>query len=374
MIRRFESTVAGPAERGEEFGSRHASEIARTVDAYRWLFEIRRAEFGGPPTDVDGLARRALERIEEYSPDLAQEIRGIAGGAGVPVTDLGALNARTEILAVIDRTAGFPGPDECSAVVSLGDEHTEPAAVQTWDWYADMADNWLEWTIPLPEGRRVVTVTEYGIVGKIGVNSAGVGLLFTMMHHRDDGADIGVPVHAIARRILEVADSVDAGMALAADGRTSASTSLTLVGARRAGKRATTAELWPGGPGFVEPTPEGLLVHTNHFLSDPARAGDVSPYTTSDTRVRYAALRRRLDPYRGRADTAQILAAMNDHEGGVCCHPDPEFQTEPYFGTLATVSLDLVSGSLTTTPNGPCAAATAAILSDSAQPVRPTGV
>ena len=368
MIRRFESTVAGPAERGEEFGSRHAMEIARTVDAYRWLFGL------GPPVDVEGLGRRALERVETFSPDLAQEIRGIAGGAGLPVAHLGALNARTEILAVIGRATGFPGPDECSAVVSLGDEDAEPAAVQTWDWYADMAGNWFEWTIPLPDGRRVVTVTEYGILGKIGVNSAGIGLLFTMLHHRDDGVDMGVPVHAIARRILEVADTVDAGLALASSSWTSASTSLTLVGARRAGKRATTAELWPGGPGLVEPTPEGLLVHTNHFLSDPARAGDISPYTTSDTRVRYAALRRRLDPLRGRADTAQILAAMDDHEGGVCCHADPDVQTEPYYATLATVSLDLASGGLTTTPNGPCAAPSATIRSASAQPVRPAGV
>jgi isopenicillin-N N-acyltransferase-like protein len=367
VIHRFESTVASPVDRGEEFGSRHATEIARTLDAYRHLFSARGADVDVPPTDVDRLGRRALERIEAFSPDLAEEIRGMAGGAGVPVSQLAALNARTEILAVIDRAAGRPGPDECSAVVSLGEPDAEPAAAQTWDWYADLADGWFEWTIPLPDGRRLVTVTEYGIVGKIGVNSTGVGLLFTMLHHRDDGADMGVPVHAIARRILEVADGVDAGLAMAAPARTSASTSLTLVGARRAGKRATTVELWPGGPGQVEPTPEGLLVHTNHFLSDPARAGDLTPYTTSDTRLRHEALRRRLDPLGGRAGMPEILAAMNDHEGGVCCHPDPSVDLEPYIATLATVILDVAAGSLTTHANGPCQV-------DGAQRLRAAGV
>jgi isopenicillin-N N-acyltransferase-like protein len=340
--------VADARQRGEEFGAHHADQVARTVEDYRRFFNA------GAPLDPHRLGSRALERIEAFAPELAEEIRGIAGGAGLPASHVAAINARTEILAVRDRAVTEFGRRECSVVVCLGDVEAEPVAVQTWDWYAEMASNWLEWTIPFPDGRRVVTLTEYGIVGKIGVNRDGVGVLFTMLHHRDDGADIGVPVHVVARRILDRATTVAAGLELARSASTSASTSVTLVGARRAGKAAVSVELWPGGPGHVGPSAEGLLVRTNHFLSEPARHGDLSPYSISDTRVRYAALRRGLQHYGGRATAEQVLAVMNDHTGRVCGHPDPLADPGPLHATLATISIDLAAGGLTTYAGGPC--------------------
>lgn len=348
MIRQFVSTVADPTERGEEFGAHHADQVARTVEEYWRFFRTR------GPIDPIPLGARALDRVEAFAPELAQEIRGIAGGAGLPASHIAALNARTEIIAVLDRAAGMPGDHECSVVVCLGGPEDEPVAVQTWDWYTDMAENWLEWTIPFPDGRRVVTLTEYGIVGKIGANRNGVGVLFTMLHHGDDGIDVGVPVHVIARRILDTAATVEAGLEVAGAASTSASTSVTLVGARRAGKAAVSVELWPGGPGQVGPTAEGLLVRTNHFLSDPARRGDLSPFSPSDTLARFLVLRQGLRPYRGRATAEQVLAVMNDHTGGVCCHPDPLSGPGPYHATLATVSLDLAAGGITTYAGGPC--------------------
>jgi len=346
VIRRFTSTVAGPAARGEEFGAHHATEVASTVDAYRRVL--------APAGPIDVLGTAALNRIEEFSPALAEEVRGIAGGAGVPASHLAAVNARTEILAIAARSMGTAAPSECSAVVCLGDDDDEPVAAQTWDWYPELADNWLEWTIPHPDGRRVVTVTEHGIVGKIGINGYGVGLLLNILHHRTDGAGVGVPVHVVARHILDAAQTVHSGLTTAASARVSASSTITLVGSRKAGKTAVSTELWPDGPGHALPTPDGLLVHTNHFLSDPARLGDLKPVTAPDTLVRYEVLRRRLHRYGGRADADQVLAAMADHTGGVCCHPDPLATDGPTYATLATIRLDFAAGAVVTHAGGPC--------------------
>jgi isopenicillin-N N-acyltransferase like protein len=345
VIRRFTSSVAGPAERGEEFGSCHAAQIESTVDAYRRIL--------APAGPLHELGADALRRIEEFSPDLAAEVRGIAGGAAVPASHVAAVNARTEILAIAARATGAAMANECSAVVCLGDDDAEPIAVQTWDWYPELANDWLEWTIPHPDGRQVVTVTEYGIVGKIGVNGYGVGVLFNILHHRADGAGVGVPVHVVARHILDTAPVVHSGLSVAASARVSASSTITIVGGRRAGKTAISAEVWPDGPGYALPNPDGLLVHTNHFLSDPARLGDLKPVEAPDTLVRYEVLRRRLHRYAGRADAEQILDVMADHTGGVCCHPDP-LAEGPTYATLATVQLNLADGTVTTYPGGPC--------------------
>jgi len=350
MTRTFTSAVAEPAARGYEFGAVHAREVATTVAAYRRLFA------GAYAADVDlgSMGVIALARIDAWAPELGEEIRGIASGAGIPVEHVAAINARTEIIAMLRRDLPVP-VQECSAVVAVPPSGGVAVAAQNWDWYTEFADNWLEWTIPHADGRRVSTLTEYGIVGKIGVNDAGLGVLFTMLHHRDDGHDIGVPVHVVARRVLDQARAVGEGRAICASATPSASTSVTMV----AGGEAVSVELWPGGPGFAGPDAHGVLVRTNHFLTDPARDGDEVPAEAPGTLTRYDTLRRILSgaasPATGRDVTPDdVVAALCDHTGGVCSHPLAEEPADLRHGTLATVVLDLAAGGLVTRVGPPC--------------------
>jgi isopenicillin-N N-acyltransferase-like protein len=332
VTRTFTSTPLEPAERGYEFGRTLAGQVESTVDSYLALF----AERGGPAGLVESLGTAALERIEAWAPELAAEIRGMAAGSGVPVARLAAVNARTEVLAHL----GGTGRGECSTVVGPG------VAVQNWDWYATMAGNWLEWTIPHPDGRRLTTMTEYGIVGKIGVNSLGVGTLFNVLHHELDGRGMGVPVHVVARRILDTAGSVSDGLWLCTSARQlgfSASTSITIVDSTR----VVAAELWPGGLGLVPPGPDGLFMRTNHFLSAPASDGDRWADHGEDTLPRLAELHRRL---RGPVGPAEVLDALRDHGSGLCCHSGPDES----HATLATVALDLPGRRLRVTAGQPC--------------------
>jgi isopenicillin-N N-acyltransferase-like protein len=346
MTRTFTSAVAEPTARGYEFGAVHAREVANTVAAYRRLF----AGLYAADVDLGSVGARALGRIDAWAPELGEEVRGIASGAGIPVEHIAAINARTEIIAMLRRDLRVP-VRECSAVVAVPRSDGVAVAAQNWDWYTDFADNWLEWTIPHADGRRVSTLTEYGIVGKIGVNDAGLGVLFTMLHHRDDGDDIGVPVHVVARRVLDRARAVGEGRAICASAATSASTSVTMV----AGGEAVSAELWPGGPGFAPPDAHGVLVRTNHFLTDPARDGDEVPGEAPGTLTRYDTLRRMISGGAGPGVTPDdVVAALCDHTGGVCSHPLAEEPADLRHGTLATVVLDLAAARLVTTVGPPC--------------------
>jgi isopenicillin-N N-acyltransferase like protein len=355
MTRRFTSTVAEPYSRGLEFGKSHAAAIGTTVADYLRLFALKRNDAARVPADlpaeVDRLGAAALDRIAAWAPELAAEIRGIAVGAGVAVERIAAINARTEILAALQAV----GADECSTVVTVGT--ATPVAMQNWDWYVAMAGNWLQWTIPHPDGRMVTTVTEYGVVGKIGMTERGLGTMFNILHHRDDGTgDIGVPVHVIARRILDTAtDVTDALRTCESAFATglSASTSITIVD-RNA---AVMAELWPGGVGRVHPDPDGLLVRTNHFLSAPACAGDTGPDSDSDTLQRYAFLRGRLEGRAGELDRAEVFDALAEDTSGVCCHPLPDEHPALSHSTLATVMLDAHNASLHVSDGSPCLAA-----------------
>ena len=197
MIREFTSPPDSARVRGRNFGEIHRAEIVRTVGIYRELFN----EAAGSSLDTHGLGLEALDAISEFSPALADEIEGIAEGAGLDVATVAALNARTEIFAWID--AAYRG--ECSTIVALRHSGQSPIAVQTWDWHSELADCWFIWTIESTDGRAFSTLTEYGIVGKIGVNSSGIGVHLNILHHRDDGGPMGVPVHVVARSVLESA-------------------------------------------------------------------------------------------------------------------------------------------------------------------------
>jgi isopenicillin-N N-acyltransferase-like protein len=345
--RHFRSTVTEPAQRGREFGARHASEIRRSLELYDALF----ARVAGRAVDTMTLGAEALAQIEAFSAALSKELRGMAEGADIEPARLAALNARTEILARL----GAQARGECSTVVRIDPWSATALAVQTWDWYAEFAAQWLVWEIPQADGGRVTTVTEFGILGKAGVNSRGLGLLFNILHHRRDGGAFGVPVHVLARALLERSADINQALQIAHATRVSASSCMTLVSACDGASVAVAVEVHPGGPALVFPDGEGLLVHTNHFLAPAARADDLEPALYPDTQIRHDLLRRRM---RGQPATrAAALSAMRSHLGSiaaVCCHPDPALPPAGQYATLATVVLDLAAGTLEALPGGPC--------------------
>jgi isopenicillin-N N-acyltransferase-like protein len=348
VTRRFRSTATSPYDRGAEFGKAHNVQVANSVAAYQRLFDAA----AGAPVNLAHWGALAFNRITEYAPALAEEVTGIADGSGLPVTSVAAINARTEVLAAVGATA-----NECSTVVRLRADRA-PVAVQAWDWYAELVDLWLVWEIPHAHGGRTTTVTEYGIVGKIGVNDRGLGIHFNILHHRDDGAGIGVPVHVLARTILDEARDLNQALTRAAQAPVSASTSLTLVATAGTESAAVSVELNPLGVGYALPDANGLLVHTNHFLSSPANLGDTELRNGPDTVLRYDMLRRALA---GRADVSvdDALTALSSHllgGGATCCHVDPSLPPAARFQTLATVVLDVAGGTLAVHPGGACTA------------------
>ena len=343
----FTSTALPPRERGVELGRRFGREVTDTVGSYRRLFETRATG----PFDVDLWSERAWQAIQRVAPGHAEEIAGIADGAGLTVQQVASVNARTEILVAANPT----GQTECSAVVSLPPGRP-PVAVQTWDWYDALSDNWLTWTIPHPDGRVVQTVTEFGMLAKIGVNDRGVGVLLTMLHHGNneravaDGR-IGYPVHLLSRTVLDDAGSVEDAVRIASAAVTSASTSLTIADDRGG---VVSVELFPGGPGLVKPV-GGMLVRTNHFLSDAGRDGCLASTIGVSTELRRAHL---VDAFARHMlhDAHDVLAAMTHHlpDGGVCRHPDTDTDPVLWHRTLATVAVDTAGRTLHVRPDGPC--------------------
>ncbi|HET6831697.1 MAG TPA: C45 family peptidase [Solirubrobacterales bacterium] len=347
-IPRLQITAADPHARGLELGTSLRERIGATWAGYERLFMAS----GAAPSLQRSVGERSLERAREWAPPLAAEIDGIAAGAGLERWQAGALNARTEVLAA----AGAVTVGECSTFVIVPPaEGGPPRTIQTWDWYEHLRDAMLLVELGPRPGHTVRLFTEAGIVGKVGVNGAGLGLHFNILHHAADGGEPGVPVHVVARRVLDDAASVEEATELARSAPVSASTVLTVVAWDGERASARCLELSPAGLGVLDPDAAGVLLHTNHFL-DPALARGEQPTDfDSTTRGRLESLAQRIGALRAATGADARATALVDHESGICCHAGDDPPPDQRSATLATISLDVAAGHVHAHPGGPCA-------------------
>jgi isopenicillin-N N-acyltransferase-like protein len=217
-----------------------------------------------------------------------------------------------------------------------------------------MRANWFVWTFPTAGGGRVTTLTEYGVLAKIGVNDAGLGVMLNMLHHRADEQRgeprIGFPVHVLLRTLLEDCTSVDEARDLVRSMSFSASSALTVVDR---GGDAASFETFPEGVGEVKPE-AGLLVRTNHFVSAEGEAGCLGGVLDDNSWVRRDHLLATLGD-RPPASAGDVHAALTHHEdaGPICRHaPEPDDLLAT--ATLATATLDVEHGELAVLRGGPC--------------------
>ena len=330
-------------ERGLGFGEAMRDAVHGTVSAYERLFL---EASGADSTAVRRFGERVGEHLRAEHPDAHEEIAAIARGAGVDEALLMAVNARTELLAGV-------APPECSAIGVLPERsggHTLLA--QNWDWHPDLRESVVLWTVVEPDGRWLVTMTEAGMLAKIGLNSRGLGLCVNILGSSADGGPGGVPVHVLMRLVLQQCADVAAAGALLEANEASGSSCFN-VGSPGA---LASYEVSPAGVARIEPE-DGVLLHTNHFLEPPGHAEDVHRRDSPSTLARLEELERRVRRAPGQRDAAAVKDALRSHDAGpnaVCCH-DPE--NERYADrteTLVSVCLDLEELRFDISEGAPC--------------------
>jgi isopenicillin-N N-acyltransferase like protein len=333
-----------PADRGLRFGRAQARAVANTAAVYRRIFDEDR---GLGPSDIGERGREAQARIAAFRPALAEEIEGIAAGAGQAPELLFAINARTELLA----GGQVAGTGECSTVAVLDAERRSGVLAQNWDFHPDLAASRVVWTVAHADGRSHTTFTEAGIVAKVGTNSDGVALAMNFLATERDGGLDGVPVHVLCRAVLEEASTLAAARELITATPRSASVCLTVAGPDGDGRIAASAfELWPGGTLELEASERCWLAHTNHFLAAvAARDTLVEGPSGPSTRGRMERLAATLEGD-GAPDTEAIVELLTSRGGPglqpIFCADDPAVPWLVRCATLATLVFEVPSGRL----------------------------
>jgi isopenicillin-N N-acyltransferase-like protein len=345
--------VSGAArERGQQHGHLAKARIARSIATYARLFAYCGIDWHG----AQRLGAGYRDVIGDLDTGLLAEIEGIASGAGRNVDEILALNARTEILppsypgeahpdlskiAAANAKQGVADWGECTAIAVKPAESTTGTTLlaQNWDWLGAQRAALVLLRVRNADGASCLTLTEAGMLAKIGLNHRGFGVCLNILRSTDDGTHPGVPVHVLLRALLE-RDSVADAVAFAS--KLSFGASSNVLCADAAGDTAAL-EFSPRGLEVVRGA-DAALCHTNHFLAPAAAAYQASLASSLSTVPRLARITALAAAHQGKFSPADLQRMLRDEADGtlsICRRPDPSFAPEARIETVASVVMDL---------------------------------
>jgi isopenicillin-N N-acyltransferase like protein len=351
-------TVEGDAHTcGLAHGARFSREIAQNVESYFRRFAAsglgREAAFAE--------AERWREAIAALNAPYAEEMRGIADGAGQSESAIALLNARYELaFTLFGREAMRQellevGADGCTTFGLMpwvtADGHTWLG--QNWDWLAAIHGCTFVMRARRNDRPSLVCLTEAGIPGgKMGVNECGIALVENGLASSNDGSDpYRKPFHVRCREVLD-ADHFEEALRPAMESPRTCSANF-VIGA--AGGPVCDLETSPKDASRIDPT-DGIVTHSNHFLT-PGHGESLLEKISPNTLFRADRLRRLLAAHGDCISFSHMRVAASDHDGapyGICRHPDETQPNTKRTMTVGAVLIDLESRTMHVANGPPC--------------------
>lgn len=310
-------------EAGLQHGRMLSAEIRESAEL-RVQGCIRASQQAGQELSRDGILRLAslhLRFVEDYTPGLFQEVKGIAEGAGMSPEEIFIVSGYTDFVDVVRRSAGSAVAWGCSAFFA------DPSATrgqdtlmgQTWDMFAEAEKTVIGMRIRIDDEPELVTLAYPGCVGMMGMNSMGVGV--TGNNLRPTDAQPGVPWTFLCRKVLTTGNAEEAARALT-EAPLCSGHNFIVGDAQGVGVDIETTGAKYGRFDISEPT----FVHTNHY-THPSLLSLAEPLDPMGCTVeRECRLDSLLRSERGNVDVSSVQRAFRDHEGkprSVCSHDYP---------------------------------------------------
>ena len=313
-----------PKEIGLAHGKALQERIKKTIAFYKTIFKKE-------DTLILQQAAHFQKVITKTFPQYAEEIEAIAEGAELDPLWIYALNARTEILSF--------GTQECTVA------YFKEGAIlgENWDWAETLESLAVLLKITRPDGHTILMMTEPGIIGKIGLNSAGLGVTLNLLEY--PAKLDGVPIHVMLRAILDSSSLAEAQSVILR--APSGKASNVLLG--DAEGNSLDVE-FAGKDVYRLNPPDPLFVHTNHYLgpSFPKKENLASSY------VRYERAAELSKELAGKtvAEMKQLLLDQENKELPICRPYLPSRYTSSV-GTICSIVMDLPKREMHITKGSP---------------------
>jgi isopenicillin-N N-acyltransferase like protein len=314
-------------ERGRAHGEILRDRIADALE--RWDAEVGE-RMGIPAAEhVAGLlgATRFLPAVESATPELLEEVRGIAEGAAVSFERILAYNLMDEEWWYSQARGRRHA---CSLIAVAGDGGRGAILAQNMDLPAVMDGGQTILRSTAPDASWTVVLTAAGMIGLTGCNSDGLGVCvntLSMLHHTADG----LPVAFVLRGLLERRSLAGAETFLHTVPHASGQHYAVGSGEDVAGFEASAGGVVASDGG------SGRFWHTNHPLAsrdvDPA---DDDPAGSADSHMRLARLAETAPGVESIAGCEELLA---DKRAPLCVAPEAGH----HWLTFGSITMELSS-------------------------------
>lgn len=299
---------------GYQHGHQLASQIEDTIEFYARLF-------GRKQQDIFAMAKHFQRVIGGFKPEYTTEIEALAAAAQINPSWIYALNARSEILNSLAL--------ECTAVFF----QRTGLLGQNWDWSQYMERLVRLVTLKPASGPVIKMLTEPGIIGKIGMNSEGLGVCLNILSCAKPTR--GVPIHILLRSILDSGDlrEVRTWIERAGAGRASN----IMLGF----ENGESLDIEFAGDEQFELPRVAVQLHTNHYFGGQVAAGGLQLESSLTRYQRAEAMAAGLIEH----DLEEMKGLLTDQsaaEASICSHYHAH-ELLGNCGTVCTLIMDLKS-------------------------------
>jgi len=338
-----------PYEQGRQHGVALRDEITHNLAVY---YERLLTEGHLEADEVRWRTAHYLPLLESF-PAYFEAVRGVADASHEELIDLVMLNVRYELLYYQYSILPVGSPDGCTSFATLPSATTNGHLLigEDWDWIPDVQGALLH---TRESEFETLSFTEAGIVGgKIGLNSAGLGLAINgLLSTTDDWSRLHTPFHVRCYEILRQT-SLEAAAAIVTTTPRACSSNFVLA---QMPDRAVNIEASPDTTCSFG-AQRGSVTHTNHFV-DPTHLGVEEPKSERrpHSYTRLARMRTLLDQRRP-LSVGEVQSCLRDHDNypdSVCRHEHPDDPPEEACVTVVSAVMDLNDHTLWLSDGPPC--------------------
>ncbi|MFW6195123.1 MAG: C45 family autoproteolytic acyltransferase/hydrolase [Chloroflexota bacterium] len=268
-----------------------------------------------------GVARSALRVAEDHSPDVVEELRGVAEGAGVSVEQVMLVNVKNQL------SAALRGSHGCTTVAAEPRATEDGAGIIGQNWNNDPAAD--EYSVVLTrrplDAPASMSWLQPGVAGYMGVGETGMAVCLNAMPGQSRAE--GLPWYFIVRRLLE-SRSLDEAVSEAERGPRAIPANAGMM----TPQGAADLEVMIDRVGVLRADEHGIMTHTNHCLHPDLQAVN-SEHGDGIFPQSYERCGRAAELLRNAGlpvAPAAFETILSDHEGfprSICRHPNDDERT-----------------------------------------------
>ena len=296
--------IGGAGARGRSLGVARRERIHSSLSS--WLSSLSAAGIDDPAAYIEQMlgATDFQKAVEQHAPDMLEEVRGIASGAGLPFDLLFAAQLMDEEWAYRTRIGAAPVASEKCSCVAVKAADGSVVIGQNMDLGSHTEGHQVLLRIPSSGARPGALIFSIAsMVALFGLNSRGIGVCVNSLPQLP-AAPRGLPVAFTIRKVLQ-AESLREAVEIVQTMPHATGQHYLLADA----SAIRSFEASPGGVfEYVSPY-AGRVFHTNHPLAKPLE----SLGRSINSATRLECLVNRLAQGEVYLDTVKAALASRDH-------------------------------------------------------------